>query len=259
MKNKWNIPAFPCLILGFGGLGAALRRLMLSLCTDEKGLLRTWNLPQVLVAVLTELTVAAVFSAVRGRAGSNRYADNFGPSIPGGISAIFTAVGIGCSLAAGQSIAADPLAKAWVILGLASIPCMLFTGICQIRGLRPSFLFHAVVSLYLAIHLAHHYRVWSGNPELESYLWQLLASVGLSLTAYCRTAFDVGMGSRRSQLGISLITAYLCFLAMADGSGGIFYFAFGLWALLNLCAWEPVPRRPRPGDIQPPQEVPEEP
>lgn len=259
MKTKWNIPAFPCLILGLGGFGAALRRLMFSFCLDEKGLLLSWNLPRILVAVLTVLTIATILSAVRRRGGSNRYADNFAPSLPGGISAFLAAAGIAWSLIDGQAIAADSLAKAWVVLGLMSIPCMIFTGVCRIRGLRPSFLFHAVVSLYFAIHLAHHYRVWSGDPELEHYLWQLLASVGLAMTAYYRTAFDVGMGNRRFSLGVSLVTAYLCLLAMADGDGGFFYLGCGLWALLNLCAWEPVPHRPRQSAPQPPQEVPEEP
>lgn len=253
MKIKLNDITLPCLILGLGGIGAALRRLMFAVCVDEKGLLTAWNFPRILVALLCAATVALVVTAVWARRGSNRYPGNFPASLPGGIAAMLAAAGILVLLVGHWDMYADRLAFIWRILGILSIPCMILAGLCRIWGRRPFFLFHGIPCMFFALHLTNFYRVWSGEPQLASYLWQLLASVGLALTAYQHTAFDVGMGKRRRMLAISLLTGFSCLLAVADEGTGSFYLTCGLWAIGNLCALTPPPRRRRPIPETPPQ------
>lgn len=258
MKIKLNITTLPYLILGFGGIGAALRALMFGVCVDEKGLLTAFNLPQILVAILSLAVAAGVIGSVWKLKGSNRYFDNFPASLPGGLSAVLAAVGIAVTLVAQWNSAADRLAGSWQWLGVAAIPCLIFTGVCRIQGRRPVFLFNGIVCVFFAIHLTNSYRIWSGDPQLEGYLWQLLASVGLLLTSYYHTAFDVGLGSRRMLLGSSLLTGYFCLLATVNDASSFFYLTGGLWALGSLCNPNPRPRRRRPDFGEPPQEVTEE-
>ncbi len=254
MKSKWNINLLPWLILGLGGFAAALQRLMLSLFLDEKGLLIPWNLPQLLTGVLTIAVTALVLLPVRKLEGSNRYGDNFSPSLAGGITAFLAAIGILLLLAGNLEKVYDNLGKVWLAVGVLAVPCLLFTGFCRIQGRRPAFPFHGLLCIFFAVHLAHHYRLWSGDPQTANYLWQLLGSVGLTLTAYYRAAFDVGLGRRRMQIAVGLLTGYCC-LAASTGADGIYYLLSGLWALCNLCSLTPKPRRQRPS----PEEVPQEP
>ena len=257
MKNKLNITTLPFLILGLGGIGAALRALMYVSCVDTKGLLVSYNLPMLLVAVITAAAAALVIAPVRTLEGSNRYSDNFPASTVGGVSAMLAAAGIAALLINSIGGFHDTLAAAWRTLGIIAIPCLILAGLCRIRGKRPFFLFHGMVCLFFAVNLANNYRIWSGEPQLADYLWQLLAAVGLTLTAYYRTAFNVGLGSRRMQLGVSLLTAYFCFLSMPDEGVGLFYLTCGLWALAGMGELTPKPRRRKPAQ-EPPREVTEE-
>lgn len=246
MKRQVNPEAVPYLILGCGGIGAALRALMFNKFVDEKGLIVSGNPPHILVLLLTAAVVVLTLVTVRKLGGSNRFHDNFSVSPTGGIMAIAAAVGVLSLLIGHWNDHSDNLATAWKVLSILSIPSLIFTGICRIRGKRPSFQFHGIVCLFFAIHLANQYRVWSGNPELADYCWQLLACVGLMLTAYYHAAFDVGLGKRRMQLSISLLTAYFCILSTPDTGYGLFYLTCGLWSISNLASLHPHPRRRKP-------------
>ena len=246
MKKQLHIEAVPFLILGCGLLGAGLRWLMYRACVDEKGLLLRWNFPMALTLCLTAGVAALVVVMVRKLGGSNRFSHNFSQSLPGGISAILAALGVLALLLAHWGDFADTLHTIWRVLGILSIPSLIFTGLCRIRGKRPSFQFHGIICLFFAMNLANHYRVWSGEPQMADYCWQLLACVGLTLTAYYRAAFDVGLGHRRMQLAVSLLTAYFCLLSIPDRGYGLFYLTCGLWAMANLVKLHPQPSRKAP-------------
>ena len=131
-----------------------------------------------------------------------------------------------------------------------SVPCLVVTGLCRIRGKRPFFGFHAILCVFCIIHLLNQYRVWSGNPQLPDYLFQVFACISLTLTAYYRTAFDLGMGRRRLYLFSNLMAVYLCFLSLVGSGDGRFYFGGGVWALANLCVLDPPPRQVKPDTIR---------
>lgn len=249
MKRKWNISALPVLILGCGGLSSALWRLMLRFSLDSKGLLVFPNLPGILVLLITlAVTVAAVLFTYP-LDGSNRYADNFGPSPVGGITAFAAAAATLLLMLQNIGTQQDLLSSAWLVLGFLSVPAMALTGLCHIRGKRPNFLFHSILCAFFGIHMANQYRFWSSDPQMAHYFFRLFACAGLALTAYYHAAFDVGMGRRRRLLAVGMLTAYCCMVAL--GSLGLFYPACGLWAAANLCRFQPQPRRPKPAEEPP--------
>ena len=125
------------------------------------------------------------------------------------------------------------------MLAFLSVPCLIFTGYCRIKGQRPFVLFHAVIFLFYALYMVCQYRVWSAEPQLPDYIFHIFACVFLTLTAYYHTAFDVGVGKRRMQLFCGLMAAYLCFLALVGSGDGRFYFGSGVWAWANLCPLDP--------------------
>lgn len=249
MKNLLNIHRLPYLILGSGCLGAALRLWMYATAVDEKGLLITGNIQHTLALILSAAVVAATVAAVWKLDGSNRFAANFPPSRTGGLSALLAAIGIVSVMLDMDFAMMDTLDLIWLVLSILSLPCLAVTGLCRLQGKRPPFYLHGLICVFFCIHLANEYRVWSGNPQIADCIFQLFACVGLALAAYYRTAFDVGMGRRRLQLGVNLLTAYFCFVSVTEPGFSLFYAGCGLWCLTNLCALDPPPRRRR--EVQP--------
>lgn len=239
MKKYLNMTTLPCLVAVLGTVGAALRYLMFQTAVDEKGLLAPWNLPGGLVMALSVLTALLVAVVGWGLSGSDRYRENFPASIPGAVSACGLAVGI-LSLLMAPALRFDKLATIRLWLGWLSIPCLLMTAYGRLKGSRPAFFFHAVVCLFLGLHLADHYRDWSGEPQLAAYLFQLLSCAGLTLTAYQRTAFDVGLGNQRAYRIIGLLSAYFCFLAIVASDSPLFYLTGGIWCLVSFHAPAPI-------------------
>ena len=249
MKNFVNIHRLPCLIFACGCAGALLRVWMYTGSVDEKGLLIAGNLPNTLALILSAVVILVTCLGVRKLDGSNRYAANFPPSLIGGLSALAMAVGVVSLILQRSSHAEHYLDIIWLVSAAVSLPCLAITGYCRVQGKRPPFFLHCLLSVFLGLHLANEYRGWSGSPQYMEYFFQLFACVGLTLTGYHHAAFDVGMGSRRLQLGIALLTAYFCLLSLAEPGYGLFYAGGAAWCLANLCALEPPQRRRR--EVQP--------
>ena len=245
MKRIFNLTILPWLVLGCGGIGLAFRGLMYATAVDDKGLLISGNLPNILTWVLTALVAAGLLVILWKPTGSNRYADNFHASIPSAAGSFLAAAGILVTLLAGMGPIMDGLTKLCLITGFLSVPCLIIAALCRLKDKQPLFLFHAVFCVFLALHLANQYRIWSGEPQLSDYGFQLFASICLMLTAYHRCTFDAGLGQRRSLLFCGLMAVYLCCLAMIKADTPLLYLTGGIWAFTNLCTPEPSPRRPR--------------
>lgn len=249
MKNFLNNHRLPCLIFDCGCAGAALRLWMYAGAVDEKGLLILWNLPYILTLLLSAAVAAAVCLSVRKLDGSNRYAANFPPSLAGGLSNLAMGVGIASLILQRLPETVHHLDALWLVLAAISLPCLAVAGYFRVQGKRPPFYLHSMLCLFLVIHLVNEYRLWSGNPQYMAYFFQVFACVGLTLSAYYRAAFDVGMGRRRMQLGSNLLTAYFCLVSLTESGYGLFYAGGAAWCLTNLCVWEPPQRRRR--EVQP--------
>lgn len=236
MKKLLNTGVLPCLIALCGAAGAGLRYWMYRTAVDEKGLLMPWNLPQILLWILTGAVAALTLAAVWEQKGHNRYAGNFPASLPGAVGAVLLAVGIAAMLLTGDFGREDTLGKLRQLFGWISLPCLLLTAYGRMKGARPVFLLHGLVCAYFGFQLVDLYRTWSGNPQTADYLFQLMACVGLLITAYQRTAFEVGLGNRRAMQAAGMLAGFACILSCTEKTLGVFYLAGAVWCLTNLCA-----------------------
>lgn len=235
--------ALPFLILGAGGAGLVLRVMLYTLGVDSQGLLPRMHLMHLLTLLLTAAVAILLIPSAKRLDGSNRFRHNFPASTSGGLSAVTAALfllSMGLDL---LSRADDTLEYVQVGMLLGSVLCLLVTGIFRFRGKRPMVLFHGFLSLAFAFHMVCQYRLWSANPQLPDYIFHIFACVCLTLTAYNRAAFDVGMGKRTVFLFVSLMAVYLCFLALVGAGDARFYVAGGIWALGNLCPLDPPEKR----------------
>jgi len=242
---KPNVKQLPLLCAGLGILTAVLRLMQASFGTDDKGLLILWHPLDLLVWAVTAAAVILVVLTVRKLDGSNLYADNFGPDAPAAIGCTALMGGI----AAVVSVAPNSFIRLEVIrmyLGLLALPALLWVGVCRIRGKQPFFLLHGAVCLYLVIHTVSHYQGWCARPLMHSFLDPMAASICLPLCAHYQTAFDVGLGDRRMQLGVGLLGSFFCLAAAAGGEDLMLYLGGAIWMLTNLANLTPVPKKEEP-------------
>lgn len=241
MNNLLKINRLPYLVLGCGLLGFLLRYALYATAVDDHGLMLPGHYLHILIWGFSLLVAAVLLCVVRTLDGNNRYEDNFPASVLGGIGSI--AAGLCLILTVTKNLVGFPyldnLTKVWVILGLFSSVCLFAAGIFRIQGKRPFFGFHGVVCVFFALHLANQYRVWSGSPQTSDFIFQLLACIFFTLSAYYQAAFDVGMGQRRHQLFIGMMGTFLSCLALVKADAPLLYLGFGLWTLTNLCALNP--------------------
>ena len=246
------------LALGFGLVGLMLMSAMYTLCVDDRGLLIRGN-PFYLAALgVTALTALVLALAVWPLGGSNVYGYNFWPSISAALGAILAAASILVTVLDPARYPQDRLTLLWRISGYLAAAGLVAAGVCRWRGKQPFFLMYAAVCLFFALHLGNQYRVWSGNPQMPDYSFQLLACIFVMLFAYYQTAFAVGSGKRRAQLFTGLMGFCLCCTAMAKTETLWLYPGCALWMLADRCTMSPPKRRhgeQKPHGTQPPEEV----
>ena len=235
--------ALPFMILGAGGAGLVLRVMLYTLGLDAQGLLPRMHPFHLLTLLLTAAVAILLIPSARRLDGSNRFRHNFPASIPGGVSAILAGLIL-------LSMSLDLLGRVEEKLDylhagmtLVSVLCLFATGILRFRGKRPVVLFHGLLSVAFAIHAVFQYRTWSANPQLPDYVFHIFACACLTLTAFYRAAFDVGLGKRPVFLFFSLMAVYLSFLCLVGAGDVRFYVAGGIWALGNLCPLDPPKKR----------------
>jgi len=173
------------------------------------------------------------------RKGSNRWEDNFQPSLLRAAGSLALAAGIVVSALAHWN---DGRTSSDLIrngLGVLSAAGMIWVALCAAGGRKPFFLCHALVCLYLCAYLLGQYQIWSSNPQLQDYVFFLLACVCMGLFSYQQAAFDVGLGSRRKLLLYGLVGGF-CAIAAVYGTYDLPLTACGaVWMLTNLCSMTP--------------------
>lgn len=243
MNKQVNIPWLPCLISVLGLTAAGVRRVIYSAAVDGRGLLIPWNLPSMVLLVLTVAAVSAVVAGVGKQGNGNRYADNFPTSKLGGASCLLLALSIAWSLLTREPMVLDRVALLSLLLNWLSLPCLVVTACGRFRGKRTVWIYNAIVCLSFALGMADNYRQWSGNPQVQDYWCQMFAWVGLALTAYHLTAFDVGLGERKHQQIFALLTAFFCLASAFDAGVSLFYLAGAAWCLSNVAKLHPEQRQ----------------
>lgn len=122
---------------------------------------------------------------------------------------------------------------AWKILGIAAAICLLWSALQTFQKKTPHFLAQLMPCLFWLVHLIDNYRGWSGQPQLQSYLFALLSTMAMALFTYYTAAEVVGMGKPRLRVFAGLSAGYLCLAAMLPGpeKTQLLFFTSALWAI----------------------------
>lgn len=223
MKNrKW----IPLLALLSGLVCAGLRWLLFRNHTDALGLLETGTPVETGIFLLTGLClVLFALAARRGWAGENKLAAP--GQMLGGLGIFLTAL-----THSGQM--AGPVGTLWKILGLVAGICLIVQGVCVARKRPASFLLPLAVCVFFLLHLIDNYRGWSSQPQLQKYLFDLLASLSLTFFSYCDAARKVSLGKPKTRIFFGLCAVYFC-LAAIPGTPEftVLYALCALWALTD--------------------------
>lgn len=223
MKNRKWIPLLPLLS---GLVCTGLRWLLFRNHTDARGLLETGTLVETGVFLLTGLClVLFALAARRGLAGENKLAAP--GQVLGGLGIFLTAL-----THSGQM--AGAVGTLWKILGLVAGICLIVQGVCVARKRPASFLLPLAVCVFSLLHLIDNYRGWSSQPQLQKYLFDLLASLSLTFFSYCDAARKVSLGKPKTRIFSGLCAVYFC-LAAIPGSPEftVLYALCALWALTD--------------------------
>lgn len=125
------------------------------------------------------------------------------------------------------------LGNLWKILGILSALCLICTAYCTKNGKAPHFLLLLPPCLFWLTHLIDNYRGWSGQPQLQSYLFALLANMAMALFTYYTAAEAAQMGKPRLRVFAGMSAGFLCLAAMLPGpeKTRILFFTSALWAI----------------------------
>lgn len=240
MKKLFHPSYLPYIALGCGVLGLLLRVWLFATGIDEKGLILAGHPATWLVWLLSIITVAVLVLGSRRLLEAPKYSFNFPASLPGGIGTFLAAAGILICTVVESLAKPDTFGIVVCLLGILSVPALCFVGYCRCKGSHPSLLFHVLVSIYLLLRLVWMYRQWSSDPQLQDYVFQLLALACLMLASYNRSAFDANMGVRRAYVIFNLTSVYFCFVSLPGCDSMVFYLSCGVWMLTDLCSLMPM-------------------
>ncbi len=247
MKSLLKPTNLPCTILGAGLIGMLLRIWLLASGTDSKGLLVSGHPADILSWLLTVAVILLLLYATRELQQAAKFSFNFPPSLPGAIGIGLGGVAIAITSVIELLDEPDALAAASSALGLLCLPVMCFLAHCRRKGRSANVLLRGLVCVYLMLHLVCYYRLWSSDPQIQDYAFQLLAIVCLMLACYHRAAFDGDMGNRRGYVFFNLACVYFCLISLPGCENMAFFLGVGCWMMTNLCSLLPLPRERKTG------------
>lgn len=238
-KNSLLLPA----VVVLSAAAWWLRRQLYAVAVDAKRLLVAGHPLEIALWAVVLAGAALVITAVSGKDGSQVYEDNFAASGPAALGHCL----MGCTvlmMTLLHEVPMDgPVETLWKLLGYLSAPAMLWGGLCRLKGRKPFFGIHAGLCMYLLLYLISCYQLWSSNPQLQDYVFELLAAVALVLFSYQCAAFEAGIGSRRKQLATGLLAVLLCGAANFRAQVPALYAGGFVWALTDLCRLDPPPKQ----------------
>ena len=250
-----------------GALNLVLNRYMLENLIDSKGLLVAGSLAQTLVWVVAVAFAVGMGLMLRTIGGEGTYEDNFPPCMLSG--SLLMAAGVLLALSVHDMVLDWPAlmvtvmtmkilrAAQWatkLLLWLAAVSMVVLGGL-RMMGKRPWPVFSGIITLFYMVTLVNNYRLWSADPQLHTYAWQLLAEVLLMLCAFHRTCCDAGIIQRRKLLATGLGAAFCCMAALSRDFQWGFFLASGLWAAGCQCNVAVLPPDPEEEPEEPVEET----
>lgn len=178
------------------------------------------------------LSVLAIglFAAAVGKLGETEVSSS---PILAGLGQLIGGLGLGWTAVRYSGEMPGLLGILWKILGIVSALCLLWSALQTFQKKTPHFLVLLAPCLFWLVHLIDNYRGWSGQPQLQSYLFSLLATMAMALFTYYTAADSVGLGKPRLRVFAGLSAGYLCLAAMLPGpeKTQLLFFTSALWAI----------------------------
>lgn len=230
-------PGFLTVLCAIGGILCLFaRQWMFTTGVGPTGLVYTRHTGALMGWGITAVVCLALFLSLRWRPRCR-----ICPTPVSGIGQLCAALGYGSAawlLAKGSTQTLTLIAAA---LGAVCCLMSLWMAISAFRGKQPPApaFFPAVV--FFMLFLVCRYRQWSGEPELQRYLFQMLATVCLLVTAYRRASMPINKRDAWEYLPVSRAALFFCLAAAADGSFLLLYGGMALAICVDGCT--PVRRR----------------
>ncbi len=228
--KKLTTPPWPALILGIPALILAAVLQISGL--DDRGLFIPGHFAGVMAWILAAAMALATGLSLRQYGGKTKYSRMFPPSAPAAAGILCAAVAVLWSAWEIFHTGTGMLEPATALLGLAAAISLAYLAWCRFRGIRGSYLLWCVAVVFLMMRLMFSYRTWSAQPELLRYCFPLFSSVCVTLAFYYRTAFAVGLGSRRMYLLFTQMGAFFSLMVLGM-KPDLFYLGMLLWCLLD--------------------------
>ena len=233
MKKLLKPNLLPYYILAGGSLGAVLRIWLTEGGMDGKGLLIPGHPSLILLFILTAGVMALLFLTTRSLGAESGYHQMFPSSQPDAIGNGIAAIGILILSVKTLFSFRDTFALLSGIVGLLAAASMAYSGWCRLKLLRPSFLFHGIITGYFMAHTIAQYRIWGSDPQWQLYFLPLLACIFLMLCGYQRAALDLSAGSRKAYAFCNQAALFFCLVSLW-GENWIFYFSMVIWNVCNI-------------------------
>ena len=259
------------LVAGLSSLG--LHRYMVENCIDSKGLLVSGNLPLWSMMAIGAAFVVGMALLLWKLGGNGTYEDNFPRDPVSGILLIAAGAVMLWYAAHPEAVPAPqihPMAGSAgamaqlterfkdILPWLAAVS-MAVLGLHRILGRKAPAWFGGAVCLNYMLTLVTDYRLWSADPQIHSYAYQLLAEVLLMLCAFHRTSCDGGILQRRKLLFTGLAAAVCAMASLSMDFHRPFFLASALWGLGCIGTTAVLPPDPKEEPENPEQtETPEE-
>ena len=218
MKQLSKLPVLTALCTGLGLVCLFVRQWLLHSGTDEKGLLAAGHPGIFLSLLLLTACLCVLCLALR-----QRQVYRFLSSPLSITSTVIFAIGYGYAAWRLLSSRGQPLSVIAGILGILSAVCALFIGFALFRRLRLHPLVYCPFVLFLMFFLVCRYQQWSGEPELQRYVFQMLGVVSLMISAYHRAALAADKKGVRIYLLFSRAAVFFCIAAIPGSDYGILY------------------------------------
>lgn len=111
---------------------------------------------------------------------------------------------------------------------------LLVSAVCRWRGKPVFFGCYCAVCLFFAVYLVSCYRGWSSNPQLQDYLFAMLACVSVTLFGYQNAALAVNLGNPGVWKASGLLAVCFGMAAVYRSEAPLLYVAGAVWAVTSL-------------------------
>ena len=241
LRKKYRKPALlPLAVLIAGAVGAVLRLWLLGSGKDSGGLIVPGHPAAILLVCLTLGVLVLLLCATRHLVQGSKYSFNFPASKLRFGGAMAGALGVLVTAISQFSAAGDGLSTACAVLGVIAALVLGYTGFLYLTGKQPSLFLHGFVCVYLMLMLICQYRIWSSEPQIQTYCYPLLATVCIMLACYHNAMFDGDWGTRRAFTVYHLLAGFFCCLSVVGDYMPLFYLGMGVWMFTDRCSLKPM-------------------